>query len=92
VPRRTSRKYGDRGYRYLLLEAGHVAQNVVLTANALGLATCCGGGFLDDELAGLLLADIEHEVPVYAIAVGTPAPLDRTGLRSGHPVDPARGG
>ena len=87
LPRRTARKYGDRGYRYLLLEAGHIAQNLVLAAGSLGLATCCGGGFFDDELAGLLVADIEDEVPVYAIAVGSPAPLDRASLRRGEASD-----
>lgn len=84
VPRRTARKYGDRGYRYLLLEAGHVAQNIALVAAALGLGSCCGGGFYDDELAGLLLADVEDEVPLYAIAVGhLPAGRTHEQLRGG---------
>jgi SagB-type dehydrogenase family enzyme len=82
VPRRTARKYGDRGYRYLLLEAGHAAQNLVLAATALGLGTCCGGGFFDDELAGLLHADIETEIPVYAVAIGRPASIDRNAGRN----------
>ncbi len=83
VPRRCARKYGDRAYRYLLLEAGHVAQNFALAAAALGLGSCCGGGFFDDELAGLILADIEEEVPLYAVALGRPAPVDRAALRIG---------
>jgi SagB-type dehydrogenase family enzyme len=81
VVRRTARKYGDRGYRYLLLEAGHVAQTIVLSASARDLGTCCGGGFLDDELAGVLTADVEDEVPVYAIAVGHPSTADRVASR-----------
>lgn len=89
IPHRSSRKYGDRGYRYLLLEAGHVAQNLVLAAGALGLGSCCGGGFFDDELAGLLLADVEDEIPIYAIAIGHPRPFDRSELRRGEARDHA---
>jgi SagB-type dehydrogenase family enzyme len=44
-------KYRDRGYRYLLLEAGHVAQNVGLVATALGLGSVNLGGFLDEEVS-----------------------------------------
>ncbi|MPZ73351.1 MAG: SagB/ThcOx family dehydrogenase [Nitriliruptorales bacterium] len=79
---RTLVKYGDRGYRYLLLEAGHAAQNVVLTATALGLGAVCLGGFYDDELATLLLLDIEREIPLYAMAVGVPTTQDRMGQRA----------
>lgn len=84
VPHRSTRKYGDRGYRYLLLEGGHVAQNLVLAAGALGLGTCCGGGFFDDELAGLLCADVDNEMPIYAVAIGRPAALSRPELRRGE--------
>src|SRR5262249_37877029 len=44
---RNQKKYGPRGYRYTLLGAGHVAQNVCLSAAELGLATLCMGGFED---------------------------------------------
>jgi SagB-type dehydrogenase family enzyme len=81
-PERSLKKYGDRGYRYVLLEAGHVAQNVNLTAAALGLGSYNVGGFFDDELARLLMVDEDHEVPLYAIAVGVPDEDDRPGLRS----------
>lgn len=72
VPGRSLWKYGDRGYRYLLMEAGHVAQNVNLAGAGLDLGTCNLGGFFDDEVAGLLRLDVEEEFPVYAIAVGRP--------------------
>ena len=67
---RTMRKYGDRGYRYILLEAGHVGQNLMLSCGTLGLATLALGGFLDGPLADLLKIDVETEMPVYAVAVG----------------------
>lgn len=43
-------KYGDRGYRFILQEAGFVAQNMSLTANAIGLGSCMAGSFLDDQV------------------------------------------
>lgn len=49
-------KYRDKGYRFTLLEAGHVAQNINLTATALGFGVVNLGGFYDrviDELLGL---------------------------------------
>jgi SagB-type dehydrogenase family enzyme len=70
---RTRFKYGLRGYRFALLEAGHVAQNVALIATALGLAAVPLGGFYDrptDEFLGL---DGVNESTLYAIAVGREA-------------------
>jgi SagB-type dehydrogenase family enzyme len=67
---RTRFKYGLRSYRFALLEAGHVAQNIVLTATALGLAAVPLGGFYDrrtDEFLGL---DGVNESALYTIAVG----------------------
>jgi SagB-type dehydrogenase family enzyme len=67
---RTRFKYGLRGYRFALLEAGHVGQNVVLAATALGLAAVPLGGFYDrptDEFLGL---DGVNESTLYTIAVG----------------------
>jgi SagB-type dehydrogenase family enzyme len=53
---RAAFKYGERGYRFTLLEAGQVAQNVALAAAALGLDGLQVGGYFDravDELLGL---------------------------------------
>jgi SagB-type dehydrogenase family enzyme len=80
-PDRTLAKYGDRGYRYALLEAGHAAQNINLGASALGLGVLNLGGFLDDEVAGLLGLERDIEFPVYAVALGQPAEGDRMTLR-----------
>jgi SagB-type dehydrogenase family enzyme len=75
-------KYGDRGYRYVLFEAGHCVQNVNLVAAALGLGTCNAGGFFDDELGGLLTLDIERELPLYAVAIGHPEGTTKDQLRA----------
>jgi SagB-type dehydrogenase family enzyme len=63
-------KYGERGYRFMLLEAGHIAQNALLAANALGLGACAFGGFIDDDLDRLLGIDGLDEVSLYLIGVG----------------------
>jgi SagB-type dehydrogenase family enzyme len=63
-------KYGDRGYRYCLIEAGHVAQNLDLVSTALGLGFMNVGGFFDrrvDEFLGL--DGVTHSV-LYLVAIG----------------------
>jgi len=67
---RIQKKYGPRGYRYTLMEAGHVAQNISLRAIELGLATLCMGGFLDSALNELLSLKPKEEGAVYTVAVG----------------------
>ena len=82
VVARSLKKYGDRGYRYVLMEAGHVAQNLNLTAVALGLGSCNLGGFYDDALADLLGLDTDDEIPLYGVALGRPAVDDRAAGRN----------
>jgi len=43
-------KYRERTYRYVLLEAGHIGQNLCLAATGLGLGACTVGAFDDDDL------------------------------------------
>jgi nitroreductase len=52
---RVERKYGERGYRFLLLEAGHLMQNLCLLSASLGLMTVPLGGFFEREVAAELL-------------------------------------
>jgi len=63
-------KYGLRGYRFALLEAGHVVQNAVLAAAALGLPALPLGGFFDRRLDELVGADGLDEASVYALVIG----------------------
>lgn len=48
---RVERKYGERGYRFLLLEAGHLMQNLCLLSASVGLTTVPLGGYLEGEVA-----------------------------------------
>ncbi len=67
---RSQKKYGPRGYRYILLEAGHLAQNVCLLAAESGLSTLCMGGYSDGGLNRLLGLHPRDEGVVYSVAVG----------------------
>jgi SagB-type dehydrogenase family enzyme len=71
---RTTWKYGDRGYRYALIEAGHFAQNVALVAGALGLGAFSLGGYIDREVDDLLGIDgVTHSTVCMVCAGGIPA-------------------
>lgn len=63
-------KYKDRGYRYILYEAGHVGQNISLLSTELHLGCCAIGGFIDDQVSKILDIDKETEVPLYMFAIG----------------------
>jgi len=67
---RTRFKYGLRGYRFALLEAGHAVQNALLAATSLGLAALPLGGFYDTRVEALLGVDGVHESVLYLVAVG----------------------
>jgi SagB-type dehydrogenase family enzyme len=63
-------KYGERGYRYALLEVGHVAQNVCLAATSLTIAHIPLGGFDDDIVNTALQIDGVRQAAVYSVTLG----------------------
>jgi SagB-type dehydrogenase family enzyme len=67
---RATFKYGDRGYRFILLEGGHVAQNVNLVATALGLGCNNIGGYHDAQIDEMLGLDGVNHSTIYMVAVG----------------------
>ncbi|MEA1896002.1 MAG: SagB/ThcOx family dehydrogenase [Euryarchaeota archaeon] len=66
---RTTAKYGERGARYVYIEAGHAAQNVYLQAEAFGLGVCAVGAFYEQEVSELLALS-RDETPIYILTVG----------------------
>lgn len=67
--RRISVKYGERGARYALMEAGHIGQNIFLQAEALGLGAGIVGAFHDENVSKVLKIPREHE-PLLIMPVG----------------------
>ncbi len=67
-------KYGNRGYRFVLLEAGHVAQNLNLTALGIGLGALNIGGYVDRRIDEMLGLDGVTHSTVYMLAVGEAVP------------------
>ncbi|HOC38150.1 MAG TPA: SagB/ThcOx family dehydrogenase [Thermodesulfobacteriota bacterium] len=67
---RTKKKYGERGMRYIYMEAGHASQNIALEAVSLGLGSVSIGAFYDDQVNALIGADGIREAVLYLHAVG----------------------
>jgi len=69
---RTSARYGKRAERYVHMEAGHAAQNLLLQATALELGATTVGAFNDSEVSRLLQLP-SGATPLYLIPLGRPA-------------------
>jgi SagB-type dehydrogenase family enzyme len=69
IPARTAARYGDRAMRYVHIEVGHAAQNVLLETAALGLGAVPVGAFSDAELHGIL-AFPSNQIVLYIVPVG----------------------
>lgn len=67
---RSKCKYGQRAYRYIYLDAGHIAQNLALAAVDLGLGSCQVGAFYDDEVNTIIDVDGVDESVIYMSVVG----------------------
>jgi SagB-type dehydrogenase family enzyme len=70
VFQRSRWKYHERAYRYVMLEAGHIGQNLYLAATSMGLGACAVGAFYDDQLNGMLQLNTQEEAVLYLISVG----------------------
>ncbi len=70
VPYRMTWRYGERGYRDLHLDAGHVCQNLYLAAEAVGCGVCAIAAFEDDTMDHLLGIDGENQFLIYLATVG----------------------
>jgi SagB-type dehydrogenase family enzyme len=63
-------KYGQRAYRYIHLDAGHIAAQLSLAAVALGLGSCPIAAYYDDEVNDIIKIDGERESAIYLTVVG----------------------
>jgi SagB-type dehydrogenase family enzyme len=63
-------KYRQRAYRYVYIDAGHVAQNLYLAGEALGLGICAIGAFYDDDVNGIINLDGTEETVIYMATIG----------------------
>jgi SagB-type dehydrogenase family enzyme len=73
VVERSKWKYRQRAYRYIYLDAGHIAQNLYLAGTASGLGICGVGALFDDAVNSLIGVDGIEETVVYMATVGWPA-------------------
>lgn len=67
---RAAWKYRQRAYRYIYLDAGHMAQNLALAATSIGLGSCQVGAMFDNEVNDLLGVDGISESILYMSVVG----------------------
>jgi SagB-type dehydrogenase family enzyme len=70
VVQRMRWRYGERGYRYLLLDAGHICQNLYLAAEAVQCGVCAIAAFADEAVDRLLGFDGEEQFTMYLATVG----------------------
>jgi len=72
IVERSKWKYRQRAYRYIYLDAGHIAQNLYLAGTALGLGVCAIGALFDDSVNALIGVDGGKETVVYMASAGRP--------------------
>ena len=63
-------RYGERGFRDVFLDAGHICQNLYLSSQAVRCGVCAIGAFMDDEMNTLLSLDGEKKFTLYMATVG----------------------
>ncbi len=73
VFQRSKWKYEQRGYRYIFMDAGHIAENLYLAATSQEVGVCKVGAILVDELNAVLGVDGNEESAIYMAAVGHPS-------------------
>jgi len=69
---RSKFKYGERAYRYIYLDAGHIAENLALSAASMHLGSCQIAALYDDEVNQIIDVDGITESTIYLSVVGVP--------------------
>jgi SagB-type dehydrogenase family enzyme len=75
--RRSKWKYSQRAYRYIYLDAGHIAQNLALAAESIKCGSCEAGAFFDDEINSIVGIDGTEESTILLSVVGYPQLLSQ---------------
>jgi len=70
IPYRSEWRYVEAGHRIMLIDIGHIGQNAMLSAAALGLGSCCFGAYDQRACDETLGFDGTNEYTVYAVSVG----------------------
>lgn len=70
VTERMTWRYSERGYRYLFLDAGHVCQNLYLSAESISCGACAIDAYKDDDINKILNLDGENQFVIYMATVG----------------------
>ena len=76
IPYKAEWRYREMAHRVMLIDLGHLGQNTMLSAVALGLGSCCMAAFDQESCDKVLELDGLDEYTVYAIAVGTVTKAD----------------
>ena len=63
-------RYSERAYRYVLLDAGHICQNLYLAAEAINCGVCAIAAYDDDLLNSAIKVDGKELVPLYLASLG----------------------
>ncbi|MEM3926650.1 MAG: SagB/ThcOx family dehydrogenase [Desulfurococcaceae archaeon] len=71
MPEKVIKWYGERGYRYIYMEAGHIGQNIYLVATEMNLGTVAVGAFNDDAVREVIGLGREYMV-LYIFPIGIP--------------------
>ena len=71
---RTMWKYQDNNaYRVVLIEAGHIGQNIMLAATENGLTACPSAALAHSKISSLLKLENDLQSPIYALMIGAPS-------------------
>lgn len=70
VTARMTWRYGERGFRYMFLDAGHVCQNLYTAAETVACGVCAVGAYDDEALDRVLGLDGEEQFAIYGAALG----------------------
>jgi SagB-type dehydrogenase family enzyme len=70
IPYRMSWRYGERSWRYLHVDAGHVCQNLYLAGESIDCGTCAVGAYSDELFSIAMNLDIANEFVIYAATIG----------------------